>query len=149
MINQSMKFSFRENETSEYVHHPINAFHLLKRSSKFIPKLKKWLPKKLYSFYDIKTLSEQYIRACQGLADIQEFHDTDPMDIANGIIKNTENGLNYQANSKLNSMDLVNIAKEAKDIFYYDANVKWLTAALKISKRGKENSKFIYGVRYT
>ena len=66
---------------------------MLKRSSKWIPRLSKWLPKHYLKNYNIPTLSEQFIRACHGLADIQEFYDANPMDIANGIIKSTEDNI--------------------------------------------------------
>ena len=120
---------------------------MLKRSSKWIPKLSKWLPKNLLKNYDIPTLSEQFVRSCHGLADIQEFHDANPVDIANGIIKNVESGDIYEAKSKLDSLDLITIAREAKDVYYYDGNVKWLTAALKMAKEEKQSSKFISRIR--
>ena len=41
---------FRETETYEYVYHPINALHLLKRVAKWIPKIKKQMPDFKFNF---------------------------------------------------------------------------------------------------
>ena len=49
--NYFRSVDFDENtETSEYVKHPINAFHLLQRTSQWIPKLKKAIPNLHFNF---------------------------------------------------------------------------------------------------
>ena len=78
---------FRNTESLQYVYHPINSFNLIKRAKKWIPKLKLWLPDHILKQYDILNLPDEYLRACHGLADIQEHFDLNTLNISNGIIK--------------------------------------------------------------
>ena len=76
-------FLFRETETSEYVFHPVNAFHLLKRMSKWIPKIAKLLPEFEVGF-KLPSVTDAYVGAAHGLADIHEHFNLDPLDMAKG-----------------------------------------------------------------
>ena len=58
-------------------------------------------------------------------------------ELAKGQIRDYKTGKIYQAGSPLTSMDLLEIAKEAKKVKYLDGYVDWLNAALKKVK--KEN----------
>ena len=69
------------------------------------------------------------------------------MDIANGIIKSTEDNITYVAKSKLDSTDLITIAKEAKNVYYYDGNVKWLATALLVAKEENKDYKAVSSIR--
>ena len=88
----------------DYMFHPINVYHSLARVSKYLSNLVK-LPK-LYkkSFADTIMTESQ---AAQGLINIQDFHDVDVMDIANGNIKG------FQSKSSLTANELYFIAKTA------------------------------------
>lgn len=141
-------FIFRHSETNEYVYHPINAFHLIKRAYAWIPKFSKWLPNHILQNYDILNLSKQYLRACHGLADIQEHFDLDPNDMAEGrIITNGRFNKIFAAYTSLDSEDLVNIANEAKNVHYYDASPKWLLAALRKAKQEHKSDIYIQKIR--
>ena len=88
----------------DYMFHPINAYHSLTRVSKYLAKLVK-LPK-LYE----KSLADPIMiesQAAQGLINIQDFHDVDVMDIANGNIKG------FQSKSALTANELYFITKTA------------------------------------
>ena len=62
-LNQDQKIFFEtylksvdfdeEIETDEYVKHPINAFHLLQRTSNWIPKLQKTIPNIIFNIRSI------------------------------------------------------------------------------------------------
>ena len=88
----------------DYMFHPINVYHSLTRVSKYLSNLVK-LPK-LYK----KSLADTIMtesQAAQGLINIQDFHDVDVMDIANGNIKG------FQSKSSLTANELYFIAKTA------------------------------------
>ena len=88
----------------DYMFHPINAYHSLTRVSKYLAKLVK-LPK-LYK----KSLADPIViesQAAQGLINIQDCHNVDAMDIANGNIKG------FQSKSALTANELYFITKTA------------------------------------
>ena len=66
--------------------HPINAYKLLKRTAKYIPKLRK-LQHNLEFRHPIPSLADAYMGASLGLADILEYYDLNAYQIANGRIK--------------------------------------------------------------
>ena len=77
---------YSDSETYKYVFHPINAYQLLKRTAKYIPKLTKTIPDFQFKF-PLPSLSDAYAGASLGLADILEYYALDPFDIANGHLK--------------------------------------------------------------
>ena len=59
-------FNDEEIETDEYVKNPINAFHILQRTSQWIPKLQKTIPNLKFnfrssSFYTFSSSSEKNV----------------------------------------------------------------------------------------
>ena len=137
---------FRHNESSTYIYHPINVFHLLKRSAHTLPKLKKIIPKAIFP-YNYSTLSDDYIRTLHGIADLHEFHNLNILQIAKGVIKDEISGKIYISKSGLSSSDLLQIAKEAKNVNYLDGYVDWLKAALKVAKDENGTSKYISAIK--
>ena len=137
---------FRHNGSSEYVHHPINVFHMLKRLSHIPPKLQKIIPKTIFN-YNYTTLLNDYVRALHGLADLHEYNDVNILQIAKGIIKDETTGKVYSSKSGLNSSDLLKVAQEAKNVNYLDGFVDWLRAALKVAKDEKRTSKHISAIK--
>ena len=133
--------------SSEYVQHPINAFHLLQRTSQSMPKVIKVI-KGLKFNYDFNLLFEDFMRAHHGLADLHEYYNLDPLEISKGKFKNVANGNTFFAKSQLNSIDLLNIAWEAKKENYLEGHVNWLYAAMKKAKKEKKDSKFVKSIRY-
>ena len=129
----------------DYVKHPINAFHMLQRLDKYLPKLSTLMPSLKFNF----SLTNQ--DCAQGIADLQEFHGLNPLDLINGQIK--ANGQIFEANSKLTSDDALKIAKAARNSEYYQGYVEWCKAILKVEKSEKfqiayENAKRIHDDNY-
>ena len=60
-----------------------------------------------------------------------------------GEIKDLLTGKVYQSKSPLTSMDCSSIANSAKGVIYLDGYVNWMTAALKLAKQEKRESKYI------
>lgn len=139
---------YRNEESDTYVYHPINSFHLLKRSSSWIPRLKKWLPKKILKKYDLTLLSSEYVRACCSLANIQEYHDIDVNEMAEGMIINMQNGRKFWSKSELTSSDLYNIGKEARKLGYFSGAVKWLKVALQKAKIENQPKNYQNRIRF-
>ena len=137
----------RTNTSSEYVYHPINALHLIKRIAKWMPKMKKIIPNLSFQ-YDFQSLLDEYTRALHGIADLVEYHDLDYNEISNGKIKDILNNKTYVSKSPLSCEELLKIAHEAKLVNYMDGHVNWLVAALKKAKLENRNKKLIKTIRY-
>ena len=80
--------------------------------------------------FDLESLKEDFDRAHHGLADLQEYVDLNPDDIANGIIKDPSDEHIYASKSGLTSMNLLNIASEANAVNYLEGFIQWLTSAM-------------------
>ena len=102
---------------------------------------------KISNYYGSLSLSNEYKRAYHGIADLLEYCNLDPLEIANGEIKDIKTGKVYASKSKLDSNDLLEVALEAKRVDYVEGYVKWLVAALKKAKLEKKDSKFIRQIR--
>ena len=125
---------FDENfETDEYVKHPINAFHLLQRTSQWLPKLKKVIPN-LEVDVNFPTVTDAVFEASNGLADLLEHYDMKPSELVKGQIKSFVTGKIYPAKSKLTSNEIIRIANAAWKAQYYHGYVSWLEAALETAK---------------
>ena len=66
-------FYFRESESLTYVHHPVNALHMLKRTSKYIPKFVKLIPNFKFA-HNLPSVSDAFVGATHGIADIHEHY---------------------------------------------------------------------------
>lgn len=115
---------------------------MIKRAKFWIPKLRSWLPQHILNSYDVMNLSKEYLRACHAIADIQEHFNLKSIDISNGVIMDYKNGKKFIAKGKLSSIDLMNIAREARNVHYYEGSVRWLIASLQQAKY--ENKDFGY-----
>lgn len=67
------------------------------------------------------------------------------MDFANGVIRTFD--ATYKARSKLTSLDLLNIGKEAQTAGYLDGSVKWLIAALDRAKEENQHDRCLSKLR--
>ena len=105
-------------QKSDYVYHPINAFHMLQRMTNFLPKLDSLLDLKLPEFkLDDLSLVQG---PANGLADLQEFHNIPLQDLMQGRIPDPCSGRIFQANSGLTfqeALQIANAAKEAGKVF--------------------------------
>ena len=135
------KIHFREKESSNYVHHPINAFHLIKRLvvlDKYKSELSDIIP---HWNFNTKSINHDFQRAFHGMTDLVEIVGLHPSDLAKGLIKH--NRKTYKARSGLSATDLIQIADEAKEVDYLVGYVDWLIAALKKAKKEGKDAKFI------
>ena len=120
-------------ETDEYVKHPINAFHMLQRTSQWLPKLKKKIPH-LPVEISLPTVTDAVFEASNGLADLLEHYDMKPSELVKGQIKSSLTGEIYQAKSNLTSNEIIRVANAAWKAQYYHGYVSWLEAALETAK---------------
>ena len=147
-------FNFRNTEPPNYVYHPVNSFHMLERTTfilDFIPKLKRLMP--LEFRFDKDSILHDYKRAHHGLADLHEYFNVDPGDIAKGVIKHKATEQVFRSKSPLMPQNMVNIAMEAEGEHYMEGFVNWLTATLKRAETDQSLSKdplypqFIEGIQ--
>ena len=132
----------------EYVHHPINAFHLLQRTTTWIPKLKKLIPTLEFHF-NIPSASDAKFGASNGIADLQEYHNISTLDLVKkGQITNYMTGETYLARSSLTSNEALQIATAARQARYFDNYVSWCEAALEVSKAENRDKKYIKHIKY-
>ena len=117
-----------------YVFNPINAFHMLKRNSEWLPKL---LPNNsLYNQLFLNTTSTLQ-EAAFGIVDVQEFYDLNIDDIINGTLKDANSGLCHHSEKKLSFQEVLFIAEAALSSNYLDRHVQWLESALSMTKNEK------------
>ena len=142
-------FIHSEKESKKYVYHPINAFHLLQRTAIWIPRLTKIIPEFEFKF-NLPKISDAYVGAALGLADIHEHYNINTMDLADGKIKDYSSSGSkfYQSNSPLTSMELIKISDEAKNVLHMDGAVNWLSAALEKAREEEQDSKFCSSIKY-
>ena len=149
-VSYSKSIHFSSDESPNYVNHPVNSFHLMERTvfiSGIIPEIKKVLPNLKFDI-DGESLLHDYKRAHHGLADLHEFMNLSTEDIANGIIRDEVANKTFVANSGLNAINLVNIAKEAEDVFYVQGLVNWFKAALKRSETEASTGSMKYNQQF-
>ena len=80
-----LPFVFRSSLTAEnYVYHPINAFHMLKRNAEWLSKL---LPESSLYHQLFSNPNSTLQEATYGIVDIQEFYDLNIYDIINGTLQ--------------------------------------------------------------
>ena len=108
--------SIRDNDEADYVFHPINAFHLMKRLALSMPNLLKKIPNLEFNYELLKKISADYLRSFHGLADIHEYFAFETTEIAAGHLKDLKTGKIFKSNSPLSSEELLQIAEEAKEV---------------------------------
>ena len=140
---------FRESVSNEYVFHPINAYHLLKRTSYWLPNIFKLLPNLSNHFarFNMTLLSDEFKRASHGLADLHEYFALKTNDIAKGYLRDETSGNVYLSNSPLNSREVYQIAEEAKKVHYYEGYVNWLDASIKVGKKENQTLEYVKALR--
>ena len=120
---QSVDFD-EKSETNDYVKHPINAFHLLQRTSQWIPKLKKVIPNLHFNF-SLPTVTDAIFEAANGLADILEHYNLpNAIDLVKGEIQLWDTGKIYQSKSNLTSFEILKVASAARKAQYFHGYVR-------------------------
>ena len=119
----------------EYVLHPVNAFHLMKRSFQWWPKL----IKKFHSLKNIRVPEKMdfIFGASYGMLSIWAFHDLNILDLAKGQIIDPKSQKVLQACKELSPEEMSIIGLTAKKIWKLNGHVEWLKAALQVSKLQK------------
>ena len=98
--------------SEKYVHHPINAFHLMKRAVQYWPTIG-------LKNVSIPEKSDFIFGASFGLVSIQAYHDLEMFDMAKGIIKDPMQGRIWNACKNISSDELTIIASTAKKVWKY------------------------------
>ena len=138
-----------ENVPKEYVFHPINAYHLLKRTSIYLPTIFKQMPKQIDQFikFNVTSLPYELTRASHGIADLLEFYNFNAVDLMKGKLIDKTTGNIYKSNSPLASRELFQIAEEAKKVYYYEGYIKLLDSSLKIANTENQTVKYMKNLR--
>ena len=111
-----------------------------------MPKLRKQVTDLKFDV-NLPSVSDSYVGASHGLADILEHFNMNTTDVARGEIMDFVTEKVYKAKSPLNSMELMQIANEAKGVGYMDGFVTWMTTALKKAKEEKRDAKYISTIK--
>ncbi len=91
--------------------------------------------------------SDANVGGCNGLADLQEFHDIDTFDLVKGQITDFLTGQTYMAKSKLSSTEILKIAAAARDAKYLEGYVLWCKAALQAAKQEGKDKKYVSQIK--
>ena len=92
-------------------------------------------------------MNDEFERACHGIADLHEYNNFKPSDIAKGYFKGSGSGNVYKSNSPLNSRALYQIAEEAKRANYFEGYVNWLKVAISTAKKENQTSGYMKTLR--
>ena len=125
----------------DYVLHPINAFHLMKRSVQKWPKLSKKYPK-IFQNIQIPEKRDFIFGAAFGMLSIWAFHDLNILDLAKGLIIDPKTRVKLKACKELSAEELQVIAITAKKVWRLNGHVEWLKASLKVSKSQNKSSTY-------
>ena len=123
-------------DPKNYVYHPIDAFHMLKRCAAWLPKL---LPQdeiinKVFSH------PREIMLGVYGILDVQEYHNLNIDDVANGLIIDSMTGEKYWSKKNLTFQEIVSIANAALDSKYIDTHINWLKKALEVAIQTKKDN---------
>lgn len=125
----------------DYVLHPINAFHLMKRSVQKWPKLAKKYPE-IFKSIEIPEKRDFIFGAAFGMLSIWAFHDLNILDLAKGLIIDPKTKVKLKACKELSAEELQIIATTAKKVWRLNGHVDWLKASLKVSKARKKSPSY-------
>ena len=92
-------------------------------------------------------MKDEFERACHGIADLYEYNNFKPADIAKGYLNRTGSGKVYKSNSPLTSRALFQIAEEAKRANYFEGYVNWLKVTISTGKKENQTSAYMKTLR--
>ena len=101
---------------NEYVYHPINSFHLMKRAVIYWPKIKEKYPNVITYMPEKRDF---VFGASYGIISIQAYHNLDMFTLSQGIIKDPFTNYKWFASKNMSSEDLSIIASTAKKVHKY------------------------------
>ena len=124
--------------SEEYVYHPINAYNLIKRVSKYLPKLTN------NEFIKTALADSDYIKYQIGIGmyNLMEYYAMTPMNLMKGILFQTPKSIEmYKSEAGLSLKDLQIIQNIAKEDENYDVQITILNSILALEKNNTKISK--------
>ena len=119
-------------DSEAYVSHPVNAFSLMKRTSKFWEKIRSRLGdddifRGGIGMGQVTLPSEKDFLngAALGIINVQYFHNLTIDKVVNGTVTNLASGQQFKANHRLNYHDALVVAQAAKTEHRYNCYVEW------------------------
>ena len=126
------------NVSEEYVYHPINAYNLIKRVTKYLPKvtnnefIKTALADTDYIMYQIGI----------GMYNLMEYYAIPPMNLIKGIVIQTpKSNEMYKSEAGLSLKDMQIIQNIAKEDENYDVQITILNSILALENNNTKISK--------
>ena len=111
-----MKIIFFLFFRNDYVYHPINSFHLMKRAVIYWPKIREKYPNVITYMPEKRDF---VFGASYGIISIQAYHNLDMFTLSQGIIKDPLTNYKWFASKNMSSEDLSIIASTAKKVATY------------------------------
>ena len=124
--------------SEEYVYHPINAYNLIKRVSKYLPKLTN------NEFIKTALADSDYIKYQIGIGmyNLMEYYAMTPMNLMKGILFQTPKSIEmYKSEAGLSLKDLQIIQNIAKEDENYDVQITILNSILALENNNIKISK--------
>ena len=117
------------NVKKEFIYHPINAYHLIKRARKYLPMLSN------HSFIH-KVFKNDFlmVEIANCLYQIEEYYHSTPTDMIDGIVQASPTSKKYRSVKGLAFDDVLAISDVAHKCHNYDKEILWLESCMKLSK---------------
>jgi hypothetical protein len=140
--------SWRDDDPLSYVYHPINAFHLIKRTTTLWPQLFEDCSLSLEDATEeeltrFPALDDLHYGASVGLVNIELYYKDSGntfISLAKGIVMDPATNIAYQARHNLTHSDMLMVAEAARRVWRLDKHVEWTEAALEVAKIYEELS---------
>ena len=141
-------------DDEDHVYHPINAFHLLKRTCMASQGILKSVAKHIgdeaaKAASDIllaPDMNDFKLGATLGIINVQHHHDLDIKDVLKGQLFDPVTGKVYRSAQNLSSSDAMQIMRSASQILLYNSAVEWAKAmvfAAKVEAKPQRNIKLL------
>ena len=117
---------------STHVYHPINSYHLVKRTFKYLPMILNDM--QIHNIFHNMSREVVSRQLANGLYQIEEYSYSTPSDMINGVIQATQMSKKHVANKKLSLDDVISISESAQSFNNYDKQIAWLESGIRIAK---------------
>ena len=115
----------------EHIYNPINSYNLVKRAIKYLPSLSN--DSAIQSVLVHKEFNHKQIST--GLYQIEEYSQSTPSDLIEGIVQATPHSKKYKSIKKLSLEDVLAVSNLAHEYENFDKEMSWLESALKIAEK--------------
>ena len=123
--------SLEDNFDMEHIYNPINSYNLVKRAIKYLPSLSN--DSAIQSVLVHKEFNHKQIST--GLYQIEEYSQSTPSDLIEGIVQATPHSKKYKSIKKLSLEDVLAVSNLAHEYENFDKEMSWLESALKIAEK--------------